>query len=120
MPSVQTHARRLFVCGGYESHFRRRFVIMDLTHYSKSLAAPLVASSARPKTELAPLKLLPRWQAVLVFGVLGAMVYVGIYVGVPVSLRITGSAFPGLAMTLTGACVLLFIVSIVALSLARN
>jgi membrane protease YdiL (CAAX protease family) len=70
--------------------------------------------------EISKLKPLPLWQAILIFGVLGAMVYIGIYAGVPFSIKKTGSAFLGLALTLTGACVILFILSIVAFRFEGN
>ena len=37
--------------------------------------------------ELSKLKPLPLWQAILIFGIPGVMVYLGIYIGVPLSIK---------------------------------
>ncbi len=72
------------------------------------------------ENETSKLKPLPLGQAILYFGILGVIAYIGIYAGIPFSIQITGSAFPGIALTLTGACAILFALSIVAFRAEGN
>lgn len=65
------------------------------------------------------LRSLPLWQSLLFFGIPGAIMYFGFYVGGPYFAE-RGNVFIGTALPLTGTCALIFIIALVLFRLEGN